>query len=646
MSTIRTRPLHFRPDARRRVIARGVLSRLACASLAATLSCGGESPTPPSGGGTTQHLALSTHDVTLSTVGDTIALRVTLDGAVVTPSLTIRRETRWLDERSVLDNAVLSAGRLVSAGPGHAIVGVAVGTLSDSVVVNVTPARPLVLSFRVSSGSTRVGSGDTLVVRGYRMDAVVPAQLFSTDVGTMASRDSATLRLALASEPGGSTCSGRASMLTLAPSGVDVTGALPALSRKRAGEIALAPGEAARLTAAEALCLRLAPTAGARYYLAYADTRLVEKAKTGPEWPWPDSVLVSVADRTTGAASIVIPTASVNASRAPNPDLPLVPDRGVAHATMPAYCSQSPSPGLAPFCRGTPYVTGEEFPFAPTANGRVTTTARVLAANATVAAIMPEADSALLSPLGRQRVDTLVAFLNGRGGAFEQGVWETGPTSTSDASGQLLLILESGNANSFALPYWDGAQGSGRWAYADLQLATNSCFLLADECDRDASLGLAVHEATHAYQYLWKNKHAGLGGTSGTLWAVEGGASFAQDMMQFERTGLALDANVDIDAISYPNDPRAGAILLWGELTTSPVATRMARISCATSCNASYTKAARLAMMPCETCSSGRWRVGMESPRTGRAPVRDWSRGCRPGSAPRGIRRTHYSNGR
>ena len=69
--------------------------------------------------------------------------------------------------------------------------------------------------------------------------------------------------------------------------------------------IALTVGTAQRLTDQEAACLNFKSIAGARYLLAYVDTRLVNKAKTGAESPWPDSLTVRVEDASGGPFSSI-----------------------------------------------------------------------------------------------------------------------------------------------------------------------------------------------------------------------------------------------------------------------------------------------------------------------------------------------------
>ena len=101
----------------------------------------------------------------------------------------------------------------------------------------------------------------------------------------------------------------------------------------------------------------------ARYLLAYADSRVNEKARTMPEYPWPDSVVV----RVTPAGRVPVTPSSVSGRSAllydsAMPALPATAKTEVA-AMLPTGCPYLNS--WAPYCRATPYVLGDVFTHYP-----------------------------------------------------------------------------------------------------------------------------------------------------------------------------------------------------------------------------------------------------------------------------------------
>jgi hypothetical protein len=545
------------------------VARVAPIALLTLAACGGGGDggtppvTPPPPPPPPAPIVLSPREGTITRIGDTLTVAVTQNGQTVAPTFTLRSETRWLGDAAVLAASSLGGARIVAAAPGRAIVTVQAAGQTDSVVVTVAPPRPLVVSLAASAAATHVGDVDTLLLRGYRMDQLQATSFFAASVGaTIVAKDSANARITVPSQPTGATCGGKPSVLALSPTGIDTVRGLPSFTRRRAGELALALGEARRLSAAQAACLRMAPVSGARYFLAYADTRLLTKAQTQAEWPWPDSIQITVADRTTAAGPAVSALAPAVAAATSVPVDPRVlaarrldEDRwtnpGTLALAVPVDCTITPMPQpWLPFCHQTPWTVNEMFNVLPGAQGRPLLPAKVLFATGSVVAAIIATDEPQLHPLGRARLDTTLMFLRDRFTPLAQKVWGTGrPTMTSDGSGQLLILLETGTGSSFARWYADGVTNNGRWAVISLQVGANSCFTLAPQCDRDGSLGVAVHETNHTYQYLWLYQHSGFFGTAGTLWAVEGGATYLQQLAILERAGAALDGNTDLTNI-------------------------------------------------------------------------------------------------
>ncbi len=91
------------------------------------------------------------------------------------------------------------------------MAGVTAGGLTDSVIVNVAPVRPVVIEVRLPGGRQHLGTNDTITLRGYRMDGVTAANLNVAGGGvTITSTDSAHARVVLTTLPAPAGCGGRA----------------------------------------------------------------------------------------------------------------------------------------------------------------------------------------------------------------------------------------------------------------------------------------------------------------------------------------------------------------------------------------------------------------------------------------------------
>lgn len=522
------------------------------------------SPTSATGGGAT--LAVSPDSVLATSLGQHLSITVTLGGRpVASPTLSVRSEQRWLDDHPVLDASALAGGTLVASAPGRAVVTVSSGAASDSVIVNVKPSQPVVMATELPGGRTHIGSGDTIVARGYRMDEVPAGDVIARGATvTVTSQDSANLRFVVPTDSV-TGCSGAAPATSIVYQGV-AGDSVGGLTRKRTGEVALAVGAAQRLTSAEAACLRLAPAAGARYVLAYADTRLVTKAQTGPEYPPPDSITVLLTDRTdstaafrsalsaalTGRAVAVRPAAAPSAGIGASPqDRPM----GTPGADVP----MTPAPGCPytnyyeAFCRNTPYALGDTFTYYPDLTSRSSGLARVMAIQGNLVLSVFEPDSAMLAPDAIAWADTALAFTVQRAVPLYETMFNlSAPATTSDGSGQLLMGVEAGSVSSAI--WWPDASGNGEWAKISIGLASNSAF--GDPLSSPTrELEIIAHEVLHAYQYRWRWEHAGPWLTYlGTAWAVEGSAHFVSDALVREYLGIPFLSNYAL-AQYAPNDP-------------------------------------------------------------------------------------------
>jgi hypothetical protein len=328
-------------------------------------------------------------------------------------------------------------------------------------------------------------------------------------------------------------------------------------SSKSATTIALAVGSAKRLTDKEAACLNFKSIDGSRYLLAYVDTRLVNKAKTQAESPWPDSAIVRVED-VSGSVFSTIGTSDV-----PTRTQTLVAPRDVSDGAsalmVPSGCPLLNS--SYPFCRARPYRVGEvitHYPGNEAPAGKATIL--TIVGNLAVAAFEP--DAGLLVPNVKARTDSALTWIVKRNIPLLQSAFSLrNPTTTSDESGQLYIGLQAASGSS--AQWWsDAANGSGRWAKVLIGLSPSGGFS-EPSLSYTSALQVLGHETMHTYQYRWRYEHASPWQSSlGTKWAVEGGASFfAQEMIR-DRLGIPFSGNTVFSA-STLQDPTF-ALLTYG----------------------------------------------------------------------------------
>lgn len=506
--------------------------------------------------------------VTVTSIGATVAATVTLNGQPTSSAqLGLQGERRWLHDRQVLDAGELAAGRIVAVGAGRAVVRVSAGGLSDSIVVVVAPSQPHVFAAALPGGRTHVGSADTIVLRGYRMHTVTAGQLVTTGAAhTIAGQDSANLRVVVPTLVT-AACTGRAPSFTIQYAGVTGQPVGP-LTRQRAGEQAIATGGAVRLSSAEAACLRFAPQAGARYLLAYADPRLANQAMTQPEVPWPDSILVTVADQGSQQPSLRLTTPGRLPAGPERPDPALSVahlDPGTGPLLVPAGCPFANF--FLPHCRAAPWALGEEITHYPLGSSRPAGPARIVAIRGNLVLGVFRADSALLAAGAIARADSALAALVQRGVPLLQAMFGlAGPTTTSDESGQLYLMLESSALAAGAAWWPDPPTGHGRWARAFFDPGPTSAFGLAQASQTSALLVIA-HEVLHTYQYRYRYQFASPWlNALGTLWGVEGAATAFSIEMVRELAGVPFLGNTLVTAPG-PADPRF-PLTLYGSTVT------------------------------------------------------------------------------
>ncbi len=512
-------------------------------------------------------LVLSTHALTSAKFDDTLALTVTRDGRTLTPALTLRAERRWLTEAPVVSATALGATRIVTKGVGRAVISVTAEGLTDSVVVNVALARPLVTAVTGPSGRTHLAAGDTIVVRGYSMQLVTVAQLFAPALGlTTAPSDSANLRLVTTLDPA-VTCSGRPASYVITPNGVDLNvAASTPFTRARAGEFSLAVGDAQMLSGAAAACIKMAPvSATARYLLAFVDSRRIKQAETQFEVPAPADMTVRVEDRTTASAvSASAISAVAFASSAEQRFAAATTRRASTPASSSALvdqpfqaCTTTPTAAAwAVYCRATPWTVGSTFNYQPIVSGRAAGTAHIIAVSPNAVAAVFDADQALVQPAALVRIQATLDYLSSRYlGVLQQYFKTSRSVVTSPGSNQLVIMFEGGNsANTIRAP-GDFVVPGGTWSMVSMLASPTNCYGAPANCTFSGVDEIMVHETTHSFQFLWNVQNRNGASPFGQTWSAEGGAALQELLSQLDRNAVAWDANTSFESFAA-NDPR------------------------------------------------------------------------------------------
>jgi hypothetical protein len=335
----------------------------------------------------------------------------------------------------------------------------------------------------------------------------------------------------------------------VSPSASDPTLALRGTTCSSKTTVALEVGAAKRLTDKEAACLNFRSIQGSRYLLAYVDTRLVTKAMTQAEWPWPDSIIVKVEDASGGPFTTTVPA-----------NFPVQPVASMAHASVANGASALMVPASCPLlnvfyphCRTTPYTVGETITHYPN-DGRPAGPAQILTVVGNLAVAVFGEDAGILVPNAKPRADSALSWVVKRNIPLLQRTFTLAkPTTTSDESNQLYIALQSGGVS--AAGWWpDATNGHGRWARVKLQLSPSSA-LGEPTSSYTNALQIFGHETMHTYQYRWRYEHAGpWQGALGTSWAIEGGATLLAQEMIRDQLGIPFTRNTLFDA-STPQDP-------------------------------------------------------------------------------------------
>ena len=468
-----------------------------CSGIIALLAaCGSPTASSPAGGAEAAPVKLDRTSVVLEALGDSAAVTASV-GAQSTsaPGLSMRSEARYLAESTVLDAAALARGVIRATAPGTATLEVAAfGGAPAQLVVQVKPRSPAI----VAVSANPVGDGDTLRLRGYKLDA-----LGSVTVGGTAARvlggDSATLLVTLPSLDS-PDCSAAARQ-PLQAQGGDVAPGLTVVRRRR-GEVKLGIGQALHLTARAAHCLLLAPEPGARYALAFVDTRQMQRARGEFEgYPsGPSRYTVSVTGAGTPARSM---SATPGASRSLAVERPRA---SLASADARVYG------------RATPWRAGERFrTLDPAADTLMT--ARVVSVHGSIVLAVADGQEAEGgTDRWLARADSAVRFFAAEGAGIYGRVLTANAPTTSAGSGQLLVLAARDNAAYMG--FSESHEVGGR-------LHSVTHLNLAAALPSSASaLRLLSHELAHAWQaqYGADTRPAGADWQTGALWSIEGTA--------------------------------------------------------------------------------------------------------------------------
>lgn len=485
--------------------------------LAASITgCG--SPTAPGGAEPASPLQLDRASMVLEAVGDSGGVTATL-GTMTTraPVISVVSEARLLPEAAVLDVAALARGVVRATAPGSAVLSVAAfGGAPARLAVEVQPRRPVV----VAVNEAAVGDGDTLRLRGYGLAGLAGVSVGGTPVQVLGG-DANTLLVSVPSLQAGD-CSQGTLRQPLQVQGADVAPWI-SVARRAVDEVRLAPGQLLQLSPRAAHCLRLAPEPGARYALAFVDTRQVARARAGFEGQMsgPTRYTVTVAEAGTAAARAILPNS--------------FPSHSVDGAE-PASTSRD----ARLFARSRPWQVGERFQTTSPA-GDTAITARVAAVHGGLVLAVAEGHSAEGGmDAWLARADTALRFFAASGyGIYGRALTHTAPT-TSDGSGQL-LVLAMREAGAYA-GFNESRESAGRMhSVVHLNLA-------AAPVTAAGTLRVLSHEVAHAWQaqYGADTRPAGAADPrTGAQWSIEGTADLLAWWMLGRFHGIDPDANWD-----------------------------------------------------------------------------------------------------
>jgi hypothetical protein len=286
----------------------------------------------------------------------------------------------------------------------------------------------------------------------------------------------------------------------------------------------LQAGQTATLTADEAACFRLAPHTGARYALAGYDARAIEGARTGPEPSLGADPVYVVGD-----GSAVSPTPA--------------PSRAPSASASPAdfhVRADASTDALSPFSRATPWREGERFSIRRVDTGQPATARVVRVMGGRYVFALVEDDREGHTDRFIDDTESGMDYLLREGIGVLDRVWGAGQPSTSDGSGQVLIVFTAwnpdqggGSASTLAAPDGSGIH-TFVWLNLNVRPGVRDGFDMTDV--PSYRLKALAHELTHAWQmrYAYFSQPAGPRSVSfGPAWAMEGTADLvAMDLVR------------------------------------------------------------------------------------------------------------------
>lgn len=299
-----------------------------------------------------------------------------------------------------------------------------------------------------------------------------------------------------------------------------------------AASVSLQPGQTQTLTAAEAACFRLASGDGAEYALAGYDARALEASRAGQAAGSLADPQYTVGDATSGGAR------NVGAGSAAF--------EGVQRPADVRYSNATALEAADPYARATPWREGERFQVKPI-EGTQPVQARVvrIVGGKFVLAVV-EGDEAGAARVLEQAEEAL-QFLAQRGVPLLQSTFSPEIPTTSEGSGQLLVLATAWDPARGAGATWSRQDADGAhsfvWLNLNLRPGKGDGYAMYDHASyRVKVLG---HELTHAWQAGWlHDEHAnGHAAAQSPAWSLEGGADFvAMDLVR-RFLGVGLGAN-------------------------------------------------------------------------------------------------------
>jgi hypothetical protein len=216
--------------------------------------------------------------------GDSVALNAWAEdrfGNVTADAVTLSLEadTRWVGHFAVIDPHALERRMLIGRTQGQAtLLASSVSLAAEPFVLSVVHGSPVLYEVDVDDV---VQPSDTVVLWGYGLsDVMADIRVAGAPVDVL-SYDSASVRFQLPPPP--TDCAG-AGRVVLQPGTAGVLpGADLRLRRHRADEQTLQPGSSIRLPSGRDGCVRLAPTSGAEYLVAFIDGRPILRAQAERE---------------------------------------------------------------------------------------------------------------------------------------------------------------------------------------------------------------------------------------------------------------------------------------------------------------------------------------------------------------------------